>query len=497
MGSSGDRSTEYAHSELDPLRGFGRYLPGRPRSGAAERHCGAATGATREEPLEEIVSEIAIILALVLANGLFAGAEIAIIGLRRTRLAQLAEEGHPSARAIRELRAHPERFLATVQVGITVVSATAAAFGGAALAERLEPALAGLPYASRYAGEIALGIVVALVSYLSLVLGELVPKSLALRASERYALLAARPLLALSTLARPLVWLLTASSNAVLRPFGDRTTFTETRLSAEEIEQLVDEAGRAGTLDEPTAEITSRALAFRELRAQDVMVPRSRIVALPRDASTDDLRRLLLEEGRTRMPVYGDSLDDVAGYVLAKDLAAMAWERGLIVLQDLVRPIHFVPATARAVNVLRELQRRRIQLAIVVDEHGGVAGLVTLEDLVEELVGEIVGEREEPEPLFRPEPGGTTLVRADAPLREVNRELELQLPEGEGYSTLAGLCIALAGAVPERGARLRAPEGTEIEVVEATPRVVRLVRLKPPPRPEPPEGGSGAADAAS
>jgi putative hemolysin len=440
-------------------------------------------------PLDTILAELAIILALVAANGLFAGAEIAVIGLRRTRLAQLVDEGRASARAIQRLRAHPERFLATVQVGITVVGATAAAFGGAALAERLKPVLSAVPWTAPYAGELALGLVVLLVSYLTLVLGELVPKSLALRASERYALLAARPLLLLSTLARPLVWLLTASSNLVLRPFGDRTTFTEARLSVEEIEQLVDEAGRAGTLDEPTAEITSRALAFRELTAQEVMVPRARMVGLPRDASTQELRRLLLEEGRTRMPVYGQSLDDILGYVLAKDLAAMAWERGLIVLQDLIRPVHFVPATARAVNVLRELQRRRTQLAIVVDEHGGVAGLVTLEDLVEELVGEIVGEQEDPEPLFRPEPGGTTLVRGDAPLREVNRELELELPEGEGYTTLAGLCIALAGAVPERGARLRTGEGTEIEVVEATPRLVRLLRLRPAPRPDPASGG--------
>jgi putative hemolysin len=433
-------------------------------------------------PLEAILVELGIILALVVANGLFAGAEIAVIGLRRTRLAQLVEEGRASARAVQRLRAHPERFLATVQVGITVVGATAAAFGGAALADRIEPFLAALRWTAPYSGQIALGLVVALVSYLSLVLGELVPKSLALRASERYALLAAGPLLALSTLARPLVWLLTASSNLVLRPFGDRTTFTEARLSVEEIEQLVDEAGHAGTLDERTAEITSRALAFRDLTAQEVMVPRSRMVALPRDATPEELRRLLLEERRARMPVVGKSLDDVVGYVLARDLAAMAWDRGLIVLADLIRPVLFVPATARAVNVLRELQQRRTQLAIVVDEHGGVAGLVTLEDLVEELVGEIVGEQEEPEPLFSIEPGGTTLVRGDTPLREVNRELETELPEDQGFTTVAGLCIALAGAVPERGARLRAPDGTEIEVIEATPRLVRTVRLRPAPR---------------
>jgi putative hemolysin len=438
------------------------------------------------------------VLALVVANGVFSGAEIAVIALRKTRLAQLVDAGSHSARAVKRLRDHPERFLATVQVGITVIGSTAAAFGGASLAARLEPWVARVPALEPYAANLALALVVALVSYLSLVIGELVPKSLALRAAERYALVVGRPLLGLSWLARPIVWVLTASSNVLLRPFGDRTNFAEARLSAEELEQLVDEAGKAGALDAPTAEIASRALAFRDLTAADVMVPRARLVALPRDASPDELKRMLLEEGRARMPVYDGTLDNIVGYVMAKDLAAMAWEKELIVLQDLVRPVHFVPESARAVHVLRDLQRRRTQLAVVVDEHGGVAGLLTLEDLVEELVGEILGEQEQAEALWTIDAEGRALVRGDAPLREVNRALGLDLPEGDGYTTVAGLCIALAGAVPERGARLRTGDGTEIEVLEATPRVVRRVRIVAPPRPadEAAEAGAGSSDGA-
>ncbi|ACG72062.1 protein of unknown function DUF21 [Anaeromyxobacter sp. K] len=425
------------------------------------------------------------------ANGVFAGAEIAVIAMRKTRLAQLVEQGRAAAGAVLRLRDAPERFLATVQVGITVIGASAAAFGGASIAGRLAPVLERIPPLAPYAHQLSLALVVALVSFLSLVLGELVPKSLALRAPERYALLVGRPLLGLSHLVRPVVWLLTASSNLLLRPFGDRTTFAEARLSAEELEQLVDEAGRAGALDAPTAEIASRALAFRDLTAGDVMVPRSRVKALPADADQEDLKRLLLEEGRARMPVYDGTLDDVIGYVMAKDLAAMAWERELIVLADLVRPVHFVPEGAKAVHVLRDMQRRRSQIAVVVDEHGGMAGILTLEDLVEELVGDILGEAEEPQPLFEVEPGGAAVVRGDAPIREVNRALHIDLPEGEGYTTVAGLVIAVAGAMPERGARLRLADGTEAEVVEATPRVVRRVRLVPPP---PGEAGAGASE---
>jgi putative hemolysin len=424
-----------------------------------------------------IFHELVVILALIGANALFAAAEIAIVAVRRTRLTTLVEDGRSSARAVQRLRDEPERFLATVQVGITVVSATAAAFGGAAVAGRLAPGIARIAPLAPYAEQVALGLVVALVSFLSIVLGELVPKSVAMRSPEPIALAAGRPLLALSSVARPIVWLLTATSNVLLRPFGDRTNFTESRLSPEELEQLVEEAGKTGELDASTAEIATRALAFRDLRASDVMVPRNRIVALPIDASQEELRRVLLEEGRARMPVYEETLDGIAGYVMAKDFAALAWERELILLPDLLRPVLFVPETAPAVRVLREMQQRRTQLAIVVDEHGGVAGLLTLEDLVEELVGEVFSEGEQPEPLVRRDPSGAAVVRGDTPIRDVNRELAIDLPEGEDYTTIAGLCIALAGAVPERGARLDTGRGVTLEVADASPRAVRAVRV--------------------
>ena len=428
-----------------------------------------------------ISTELVVILALVAANGIFAAAELAVISVRRTRIAARVREGRAGARALLALRNQPEQFLATVQIGLTVVSATAAAFGGARLAQHLEGPIAQVPVLAPYAPDLALALVVALVSFLSLVLGELVPKSLALRSPEAIALGVARPLLGLSAIVRPLAWLLTAASNLVLRPFGDRTTFGESRLSADELAQLLEEAGKAGSLDAATAELASRALAFRELVAAEVMVPRSRIVALRADASQDEIRRLLLEEGRSRMPVYQGSLDEVVGYVMTKDLAAMLWERQLIVLADLVRPVHFVPSSAPAVRVLRDMQRQGARLAIVVDEHGGVAGLLTLEDIVEELVGELVDELEHPPPLWHAEEGGTSVVRGDAPLREVNRALAAGLPEGDGYSTVAGLCVALAGTVPEPGTRLVAPGGAALEVLDATPRVVRAVRLRPAP----------------
>ena len=187
--------------------------------------------------------------------------------------------------------------MATVQIGITVVGATAGAFGGASFAKHLAPLLAGVPWLQAYAEQVALAIVVGVISFLSLVLGELVPKSLALRSAEGYALIIARPMVWLSRAARPLVWFLTASSNVVLRIFGDRTNFTETRHSPEELQQIVDEAASAGTVHRTAGDIAARAMDFPDLTARHVMVPRARVVGLMRDASREELRRVVLEEG--------------------------------------------------------------------------------------------------------------------------------------------------------------------------------------------------------
>jgi len=283
-------------------------------------------------------TELLVILALVIANGLFAGAEIAVLSVRKTRLHELTRRRDRRAMAVSALRDQPERFLGTVQIGITVVTSAAAAFGGASLARDLAPVLERLGF-GHYADEVAFGVVIAGVSFLSLVLGELVPKSLALRYSDGYAFLVGRPLLALARLARPVVWLLTGCSNLVLRLFGDRTTFTETRLSRDELQQLVEEAARVGSVDPHASEIASRALGFGEVAVAEIMVPRTRVVALRRGAPLAELRQVILEEGHSRMPVFDGTLDRVVGYVVARDVLALVWEGDLIVLEDLLRPL--------------------------------------------------------------------------------------------------------------------------------------------------------------
>lgn len=426
-----------------------------------------------------ILLEIGVLLVLVLANGVLAGAEIAIVAMRPSRVRELAGAGRRGAVALQALRRVPERFLSTIQIGITVIGATAGAFGGATFAGDLQPWVARVPGLAEHARPVALGLAIGVISYLSVVLGELVPKSLALRTSERYALLVARPLRTLSWIARPMVWLLTASSNAVLRLFGDRTSFTESRLSLEELRSLVDEARREGAVDWAAGEIAARALEFSQLSASDVMIHRRFVVGLPRDAGAEEVERAFRETGHQRLLVYGESVDELLGYAHWRDVLTRAPRDEPLDLPGLLRPCHFVPETMPAPALLEEMRAQRLQLAVVVDEHGGTAGIVTLEDLLEEFVGEITSEREAlpPEAVHR-EPDGSAVVLGTAPLRDVNRELGLDLEEPPGQTTVAGLCIDLAdGRIPQRGEVLAGRDGTRIEVLDASVRRVRRVRV--------------------
>lgn len=419
--------------------------------------------------------DLLIVLGFLVGNGLFAGAEIAILSVRKTRLREFIRRRDKRALAIKSLRDQPERFLASVQILITTFGTAAAAFGGA----RLEHTLAGTLAEFGLGHGASLAIVIVLIVVFELIVGELIPKSLALRYSDKYSFAIARPLWALAQLLRPIVFSLTFISNLVLRFFGDKTTFTESRLSRDELQQLVEEAAKTGSVDPRASEIASRALGFGEVTVAEVMVPRNRVVAIRRNAPPDEVQRVILEEGHSRMPVYDGSLDNIVGYVVARDILALAWEKHLIVLEDIMRPMHKVPESTHALDLLREMQRRRTQMAIVVDDADGLSGLVTTEDLIEELVGDIMSEDDVPEVFFTREPGGTILVQGWASVRKVNRDLQLDLPVGKDRTTIAGLCMSLAQAIPQAGERLTTDNGTLLEVVEASPRRVRRIRIHP------------------
>jgi putative hemolysin len=418
---------------------------------------------------------VVIVIGSLVVHGLFAGAEIAILSLRKTRLREFIRRRDKRALAVKKLRDQPEQFLASVSIFIAIMGTVASVVGGA----EVEPVLADSLHEYGLGHGTSFAIVITAIVFVELVIGELVPKSLGLRYSDRYSFLIARLMVLLSVLMRPMIWLLTASSNLVLRFFGDRTTFTETRLSRDELQQLVEEAAKTGSVDPRASEIASRALGFGEVTVAEVMVPRNRVVALRRGAPPEEVQRVILEEGHSRMPVYDGSIDNIVGYVVARDVLALAWEKGLVVLEDILRSPHKVSESTRALDLLREMQRRRIQMAVVLDDQGGVSGLVTTEDLIEELVGDIMSEDDVPEQFFTREPAGTILVQGWASVRKVNRDLHLDLPVGKDRTTIAGLCMALAQAIPQAGEKLTTDNGTVLEVIEASPRRVRRVRIHP------------------
>jgi putative hemolysin len=429
-------------------------------------------------------TELVIIVALVVLNGLFAGAEIAVVALRSTRVEELAGQ-NAAGRHLAALRRDPERFLATVQIGITTISATAAAFGGATLARHLGEVLAAAGLSAQHAHEIALAAVITCVSYLSLVLGELVPKSLGLKWSERYALLCARPLHLLGRISAPLVWVLTASSNAVLRLFGDETTFVESQISREELLAVLEKAGDAGQVSTHATEIAARAIGLDHLHAGAVMVPRTAVVGIREDATHAEIADLLEHTDEDRFPVLRGH-DDVIGYVTTRDLGRLLSRRVEGGLRAVTRPVHAVPESAIALELLADLQRRRVPIAVVVDESGAFDGIVDVDDLAEEIVGSlvladrVVGEVERA-------PDGSVIVPASLRVHVANHALGCELPVSPHWSTVGGLVVARLGAIPKVGAATTVEGGVTLEVVETSARRVLRVRVRRP-APEPATG---------
>jgi putative hemolysin len=281
---------------------------------------------------------------------------------------------------------------------------------------------------------------------------------------------------------KPAVWLLAASSNLVLRVFGDTTSFTESRLSAEEIRHMVEDATRTGAVDPTVGDITSRAIELATLDAADVMVHRKFVTFIHPDSTLEDARRLLVAAGHDAAPVSDVVQGDTLGYVTLRDLVVDVAGAPESTVRGIVRPACYVPESMPTAELVRELQRRRARLAVVVDEHGGTVGIVTIEDLLEELLGEIVGDHDkEPTARIHREDDGTALVDGIVPVRAVNRELGLRLPRTDEAVLIGGLCSLLAGGrIPAVGEQVTSPDGSVLTAMDVSPRRVRLVHVRPP-----------------
>jgi putative hemolysin len=436
--------------------------------------------------METIWLEFVIVLLLILANGFFAGAELAIVSVRRGRLAQLAAEGNRRAKVVEQLLADPHRFLATVQIGVTLVGTMASAVGGAAAIEVIKPLLQQVPIrlVSNAAEPLALFLVVGCIAYLSLILGELVPKALALEHSERIALGVALPIRFLSRIGGAAVFFLTLSSRSVLALLGIKGTGERAFVTKEEIQHLIAEGRATGTVSSGEQELIRNVFEFSQTQVREVMVPRPRIVGLDLAQNREEMLQVVLDGQYSRYPVYRGEIENVLGFVHAKDLLGRAVQTADFDLERLLRPAFFVPESKRVHELLREMQRRHIQMAMVVDEYGSLSGVVTTEDLLEELVGEIEDEHDrlEPQRIQRLQ-DGSYLVDALLPLNDLEDLLGVRFADGLPYETLAGLILFELGHLPVAGEHV-AWGNYVLTCVKVTQTAIRKVRIDPTNQPK-------------
>ena len=423
--------------------------------------------------------ELLAVGGLILLNGFFACAELAIINTRRSRIKQLAEEGNPAARLVYGFQQNSERFLATIQIGVTLSGASAAALGGVVAIEYLKPIFLAMPFPfmPSIAEPLAVGIVVLFIAYFSLVFGELVPKILALRNPERLALIVAAPVEGFSKIAtwgvRPLTW----SSRVVLGLFGKSVDEGKVFISAEEINLLMTEGQETGIFDKTEQELIRSVFEFTDTSVKEVMVPRVKMCAIEIDMPILDVMRVIDENKFSRYPVYKTDLNDIKGILYQKDLLSRIASGKTFKLAEVLHPVYYVPVSMKVSVLLKEMQRRRIHMAIAVNEYGSVEGLVTLEDLIEEIVGEIQDEYDTEEKPVERLKDGSLLVDASTPVRDLVDRYSLPIPITSDYETLSGFITHQLQGIP-RGGEVFNHEGYRFSVVDLGDRRVSKVKVE-------------------
>ena len=423
---------------------------------------------------------IGFILILIIANGFFSGSEMAVVSVRRSRIDHLAEEGQRAAQVVGRLKDEPDRFLATVQIGVTLVSSLGSAIGGALAVQHLAPIFAesSLPLIPESSEALAIGTVVVIISYLSLVLGELVPKSLALRYSERVAFFVARPLDFFSWLFTAGVKLLTASTNGLLYLTGTGAKAVEAVVSEDEVKYIIREGAEKGVFDETEQEFIQSVFDFADTSVREVMTPRTEIQGLPVQTDTQEALSAMIESSFSRMPIFEEDLDQIVGIVHIKELLRGREQNPQSSIQDFLHTAYFVPDSMQISHLLRELQLRRVQMSIVVNEFGTVVGIATIEDLLEEIVGEIQDEFDVDEELPVQELGPEIwLVAGGVALDDLQENPGLPVEETNDYRTLAGFLLARLERIP-KGGEIVQHEGYRMTIVNMDGRRIDKVKIE-------------------
>ncbi|MFS0516741.1 hemolysin family protein [Nostoc sp. UIC 10607] len=400
--------------------------------------------------MSSITFEILIILVLVIANGVFSMSEMAIVSARKVRLQQLANQGDAKARAALKLAESPNQFLSTVQVGITLIGILTGAFGGATIAEKLAIYVGRVPFLAPYSEPISFGIIVLIITYLSLIVGELVPKRLALNNPERIASIVAIPMRALSAIASPMVYLLSASTDLILRLLGI-TASTEPQVTEEEIKILIEQGTEAGTFEEAEQDMVERVFRLGDRPVSYLMTPRPDIVWLDLDDSPEENRQKMVDSAYSRYPVCQGGLDNVLGVIPVTDLLARSFRGEPLDLTVGLRQPVFVPESTRGLKVLELFKQTITHMALVVDEYGVIQGLVTLNDIMSEIVGDVPSTDGQDQPQAVQREDGSWLLDGMLPVEEFLELFGMEEWESEergSYQTLGGFVITHLGRIP-------------------------------------------------
>ena len=433
--------------------------------------------------------EILVILFLLLLNGIFAMTEIALVSVRKARLKQLAEEGNSGALRALKLLENPERFLSTVQVGITLVGVLSGAYGGATLSSQLAPIFARVPALAEHAEKLAFGVIVGVITYLSIVVGELVPKNLALRNSEKIALFMSRPMSWVAWLAKPVVWLLEFSTRVLMRLFGGSGN-GPSGPTREEVQVLVREGIVTGMVDEHESDMVEGVFDLRTVLAEEIMRPKPKVLFLQANETMEHIWSRVVGSRQTVFPIHEGSRDEIVGLVSLRDLFANAASGKPRPVGELLSPAIFVAENQPALSLLETLRRSTLGAALVTDEFGTIRGLITLEDLVEEIVGDLRPDNAAEEAAAFRASGENTwiadgLMEIDDVIEHLPELEEVVEREREPFQTLAGYIVHRLDRLPIEGESFQAG-GFQFEVVDMDRQRIDkvLIRRLPPPVPE-------------
>ncbi len=418
-------------------------------------------------------------LLLVAGNAFFVAAEFGLVGARRTRVEHMAAEGSRRARMAAHVLTHLDHYISATQLGITLASLGLGWVGESTLAAVLMQAFQGLPppfdvlAAHTAAGTMAF----LLITVMHIVLGELAPKSVALLFPETVSLWTSAPLVVFSRIFTPFIHVLNGSANLILRMMGLRAATEMERVHRpEEIEMILDQTYESGYLAKEPVEMIRGVFDLSETSAAEVMTPRTEVVAVPADFTVDQVADVMIAEGHSRLPVYEENLDHVVGLVLAREVWR-AQREGIVDLHEMTRPARFIPESKSVEDLLRDMQRERIHIAIVVDEFGGTAGIVTIEDLLEEIVGEIRDEHEEEQDEILETAEGAALLAGSVTVAEVNERFDIQLPEDD-YTTVAGYVMSRLGRIARPGDDVPFDQGRLRVLAMDGRRILRIALLR-------------------